>query len=115
LDANGLRDTENHLSEWAMSLLHDAENQQSMKHAVFCATAQIYFQDAPLDRSIYYRADPGALGFFEADGTCRKKTYVYKALGAMLDTRQRLSATGATRRALRSRRAARRTARRYRC
>ena len=95
LDAHGFVRAESHLNEWAMSLLFGPERQQTMEHAAFCGAAQIYLQDAPLDRSLYYRADPGALGFFDANGAYRKKAYVYKALGALLDTRQRLAATGA--------------------
>jgi hypothetical protein len=95
LDAKGFRDSESILSEWAMSLLHDAGNQQSMEHAAFCGAAEIYFEDGPVDRALYYRADPGALGFFDPDGTYRKKAYAFKALGAMQDTRERLAATGA--------------------
>jgi hypothetical protein len=95
LDAHSFRHAEAIVDEWAMSLLFGPQYQQSMEHAAFCGTAQIYFQDAPVDRSLYYRADPGALGFFDPNGTYRKKAYVYKALGDMLDTRQRLAATGA--------------------
>jgi hypothetical protein len=95
LDAHGFPHAQSIVSEWAMSLLFDAAHQQSIEHAAFLAVAQMYFQDAPLDRSLYYRADPGALGFFDADGTYRKKACAFKAVGAMLDTPQMLSATGA--------------------
>ncbi len=95
LDKNGFPHAESVLSEWSMSLLFAPEYQQTMEHAAFCAVAQIYFQDAPLDRSLYYRADPGGLGFVKPDGTYLAKGYIYKALGAMLDTSRRLSATGA--------------------
>jgi hypothetical protein len=95
LDAKGLRKTESHITEWAMSLAHDWESQQSMAHAAFCAVTETYLQDAPVDRSLYYRADPGALGFFDRDGRYRAKAYAYKALGAMMDTRQRLATSGA--------------------
>jgi hypothetical protein len=95
LDARGLRQTESHISEWSMSLAFDRESQQSMDHAAFCATTVSYLLDAPVDRSLYYRADPGALGFFGADGSYRAKAYAYKALAVMLDTPRRIAATGA--------------------
>ena len=94
LDKHGFNHAESHLDEWSQTLLFGPEYQQTMEHAAFCGTAQIYFQDGPIDRSYYYRADPGAAGFFDLNGAYRKKAYVYKALGAMLDTPQRLAATG---------------------
>lgn len=69
-------------------------NQASMENAAFSGAALINAQDSPLDRSLYYRGDAGSMGFFETNGNYRKRAYVFKALGAMLDTRQRLAATG---------------------
>ena len=94
LDANGFPKAENHVTEWNMSLTNDAAHQSSMEHAAFCGAALTYLEDAPLDRSLYYRADPNVIGFFETDGSYRKKAYTYKALGAMLDTRRRLASSG---------------------
>jgi hypothetical protein len=47
-----------------------------------------------VDRSFFYRGD-GASGFFERDGSPRKKFFVYKALARMLETPVRLDAQGA--------------------
>ena len=44
---------------------------------------------------MYYRGDGAWMGLFEPNGSYRKKAYAFKALGMMLDTPQRLAATGA--------------------
>ncbi len=96
LDARGFRHAENILDEWNYSLSPGDFNRQfdPAIAAAFLAAALIYLQDSPVDRSFYYRGDAVANGLFERDGSYRDRAYAYKALGAMLDTRERLAATG---------------------
>jgi hypothetical protein len=95
LDAKGFPKAEIHLTEWNRTLAMTPQAQASMETAAFSASAQIYLQDSPMDRSFYYRGDAGTMGFFEMNGSYRKKAYVYKALGSMLDTPRRVAASGA--------------------
>jgi xylan 1,4-beta-xylosidase len=97
LDAAGFSKAETHVTEWGLDPNPSAAGPQghaSMEHAAFMGAAQVYLQDSKLDRSVYYRGDPGAMGLFEMDGSYRKKAYVYKALGAMLETPRRLASSG---------------------
>jgi len=96
LDAEGFAKAEVHVTEWNYDLgRHGLHNQVSMAAAAFTGCALIYLQDAPVKRSHYYRGDAGhGMGLFERDGSYRKKAYAFKAMGRMLDTPQRLEATG---------------------
>ena len=97
LDKNGLRQTESHVNEWNINLTKGhtgPQHQASMQSAAFTACALMYLQDAPVDLSFYYTGNAGNMGSFEPDGAYRKKAYALKALGAMLDTRQRLKVRG---------------------
>lgn len=97
LDTNGLKRTESHANEWNINLNKTnsgSQHQASMESAAFTTAALIYMQDAPVDRSYYYKGNAGNMGTFELDGTYRKKAYALKATGAMRDTPQRLRAEG---------------------
>ena len=94
LDSYGLRRTESHTNEWNMSLGDKPQKQNSMASAAFTATALMYMQDAPVDLSCYYAGDAGGMGLFEPDGLLRKKAYTFKATSQMLQTPQRVEATG---------------------
>lgn len=94
LDSYGLRRTESHTNEWNMSLGDKPQKQNSMASAAFTASALIYMQDAPVDLSCYYAGDAGGMGLFEPDGSLRKKAYTFKATSQMLQTPQRVEATG---------------------
>lgn len=95
LDASGFLQAESHVTEWGLNAVpsNAPQGHSSMEQAAFMGAAQIYLQEASVDRSFYYRGD-GTMGFLEPDGTPRKKVYVYKTLAAMLDTPVRLEARG---------------------
>jgi hypothetical protein len=95
LNSYGLRRTESHADEWNMSLDERPQKQNSLESAAFTATALIYMQDAPVDLSHYYSGNAGDMGPFESDGSLRKKAFVFKATSQMLETPQRVEATGA--------------------
>jgi hypothetical protein len=98
LDAAGFRNAENIVDEWNMVLVQTRQPVyplSSMENAAFVAAAQTYMQDSPVDRAMFYRGDLGVTGLLERDGSYRKPAYAFKALGALLDTPQRLSLSGA--------------------
>lgn len=97
LDAHGLNKTESHVNEWNLNLTKNSagpQNQASLETAAFTASALMYLQDAPLDRSFFYTGNAGNMGCFETNGTPRKRAFALKATGAMLDTPQRLKVKG---------------------
>ena len=47
-----------------------------------------YLQDAPINLAILYRGDSVLNGMFKSSGEALKKFYVFKAMGAMLETPQ---------------------------
>jgi len=98
LDAGGFRSAENIVDEWNLSTVSMSKafaERASAENAAFLAAALSYMQDSPVDRALVYRGDAGKAGLFERDGSYRKTAYAFKALGAMLDTPQRLAVTGA--------------------
>lgn len=94
LDAKGLTRAESHLTEWGMGAVPNPQLQATAEVAAFVGAAQVYMQDAPLDRALYYRGDATSTGLLDAAGRYRQKAYAFRAMGAMLDTPQRLSAGG---------------------
>ena len=97
LNARGLKNVESHLAEWNISPDTSPATQaihQSMANAAFTASTLVYLQDAPIDQAILYRGDAVLNGMFDSKGEPFKKFYVYKAMAEMLQTPQRLSATG---------------------
>lgn len=98
LDNYGFRNAESHLGEWNLSsqtVSKGIPEQNSMADAAFTASVLMYLQDAPVDLSQYYSGRAGGLGLFDAKGGYGKKAYVFKATKSMLDTKQRVDATGA--------------------
>ncbi len=98
LDASGFRNAEDIVDEWNLSTVSMSKafvERSSMENAAFVATALAYLQDSPVDRALVYRGDAGAVGLFAGNGSYRKTAYAFRAMGAMLDTPQRISATGA--------------------
>jgi xylan 1,4-beta-xylosidase len=99
LDAHGFRGAENIVGEWNANADPNSQGQQpqaAMQYAAFAAAAQVYLQDSPVDRSLFYRGDAGGvLGLFEINGNYRKKAYAFQTLGALLDTPERLAVSGA--------------------
>ena len=94
LDQRGLRQTEVHVTEWSNTFGTSPLSKAWPIVAAFIASAQIYLQDSPMDRSLYYRGDASSLGLFEYNGNYRKTAYVFKALGALRDTAERLAVSG---------------------
>lgn len=98
LDAKGLRDAEIFLTEWNMGPGHAPVRrpvQPSAADIAFAGAVLTYLQDSAVGRAMYYRPDAGKESLFERDGGYRKKAYVFKAAAEMLDTPQKLAATGA--------------------
>ena len=95
LDGQGLRQTRIHVTEWNIGFESSPLRKAPAMLAAFCAATQIYLQDSPMDRSLFYRGDSSSAGLFDKNGAYRKPAYAYKALGAMLDTPQRLAVKGA--------------------
>jgi len=95
LDRNGFPRAETHVTEWNLSRSNPARaSQNSAETAAFVVSVLIALQDSALERSFFYRGDATGTGLFERDGRYRRKAYVFKAAGAMLDTPQRLAVTG---------------------
>ena len=95
LDARGLSKAESYVTEWGFGAVPNAQQQATMFMAAFVSSSLIYMQDAPIDRALYYRGDPGSMGLLETSGGYRRKGYTYKAVGMMLDTPLRLAVSGA--------------------
>jgi xylan 1,4-beta-xylosidase len=97
LDARGLTKVESHLAEWNISPDTTERTRaihESMTNAAFTAATLNYLQDAPIKLAILYRGDSVLNGMFKSSGEPLKKFYVFKAMGAMLETPQRLSVSG---------------------
>ena len=97
LDTHGFPKAESILSEWNLTPdFTDAEKArlQGVENAAFIGAALSYFQDAPIDRAMFYRGDAAWMGLFGLDGQYFKTAYAFKAMGKMLDTPQRLAASG---------------------
>ena len=96
LDRNGFKQAENHVTEWGLNRANpDRANPDSAIGAAFAGAVLINLQDSAVDLALCYRGDATGQGFFNRAGEYRRKAYVFKAVGAMLDTPQRLAATGA--------------------
>lgn len=98
LDAHGFPKAESILSEWNLS--YDFTDKmkaelQGEHNAAFIGAVLTYLQDAPVDRAIFYRGDATWMGLFDLQGKYFKTAYMFKALGQMLDTPQRLAVSGA--------------------
>lgn len=99
LDQFGFHQTELHLTEWNFALESpelDPAQLSPMYRAAFVADALIYMQDSPLDRAFFYRGDAGegSLYLFNADGTFKKVTRAFEAVGTLNETPVRLRASG---------------------
>ena len=98
LDAKGFRGSESILSEWGLSAdFTDTEKPvlQGVENSAFMGAVMIYLQDSTVDRAIFYRGDAAWVGLFGLHGEYFKPAYTFRALGAMRDTPERLSVTGA--------------------
>lgn len=94
LDREGFRRTRSFLDEWNYGLIgHDLEA-TVMQRAAFVASARIYMQDAPIDRSTLYW---GNNNFGSRGVRADKVGQVLIALGRMEDTPVRLLASGGDR------------------
>lgn len=97
LDAKGYPKAESILSEWNLSAdFTDVEKQilQGAENAAFIGAVMTYLQDSPIDRAEFYRGDATWMGLFSSESKYYKTAYTYKAMGAMLDTPQRLDLSG---------------------
>ena len=97
LDEYGFNKAESILSEWNMTVDVAGSGpgrQNTMKNAAFISAAMTYFQDGPIDRALFYRGDPTVMGLFEPGGQYRKKAYVFKFMGEMQNSPQRLAVSG---------------------
>ena len=98
LDAQGFRDAETYITEWNMGPGHNTmrrPNQPPAADAGFMGAVLTYLQESPVMRAMYYRADVGNESLFERNGSYRKKAYVFKTAGEMLDTPDKLETSGA--------------------
>jgi hypothetical protein len=98
LDSHGFPKAGSILSEWNLSAdFTDAEKPtlQGVDNAAYIGAALSYFQDAPIDHAQFYRGDAAWMGLFGLQGQYFKTAYVFRAMGKMLDTPQRLKVEGA--------------------
>ncbi len=97
LDNKGFTKVESILSEWNLSadFTKDEEPElSSMENAAFIGSTLMNLQDSSVDFAHFYRADPLWMGLFNIDGSYRKPAYTFRATGMMLDTPDRLDASG---------------------
>jgi hypothetical protein len=97
LDAHGFPKAESILSEWNLTPnFTDAgkDELRSAHDASFIGAVMSYFQDAPLDRAMFYRGDAAWMGLFDLQGRYYKTAYAFKAMGKMLDSPQRIAVEG---------------------
>lgn len=98
LDKHGFPRAESILSEWNLSYdytIQEAAELESAHNAAFVGAVLTYLQDAPIDHAHFYRGDAAWMGLFDLNGNYYKPAYVFKAMGEMLSTPVRLTATGA--------------------
>jgi xylan 1,4-beta-xylosidase len=98
LDADGFPKAESILSEWNLSsdfTEKEKSELQGAHNAAYIGAVLSYFQDAPLDHAHFYRGDAAWMGLFDRQGQYFKTAYVFKAMGKMLETPQRLAVAGA--------------------
>jgi hypothetical protein len=99
LDQFGFHQTRLHLTEWNFAIESPELNPAQlspMYQAAFVADALMYLQDSPLERAFFYRGDAGegSLDLFNADGTFKKVTRAFEAVGTLNQTPIRLHAGG---------------------
>jgi hypothetical protein len=97
LDHRGFTKVESILSEWNLSadFTKDEEPElSSMENAAFIGSVLMNLQDAQLDFAHLYRGDTLWMGLFNNDGSYRKPAYTFRATGMMLDTPDRVDASG---------------------
>ena len=97
IDKHGFPKAESILSEWNLSWDFTAPEEKELHgehNAAFIGAVLSYLQDAPLDAAMFYRGDAAWMGLFDLQGKYYKIAYTFKAMGAMLDTPQRLAVTG---------------------
>jgi hypothetical protein len=97
LDNWGFNKVRSILSEWNLSadFTKDEEPElASMENAAFIASAMMNLQDSEVDFAQLYRGDALWMGLFNTDGSYRKPAYAFRANGMMLDTPDRLQASG---------------------
>ncbi|MGA9508027.1 MAG: hypothetical protein WBV55_05205 [Candidatus Sulfotelmatobacter sp.] len=97
LDTHGFPHAESILSEWNLSAdFTEAEKAelQGAHNAAYIGAVLSYLQDTSIDHAHFYRGDAAWMGLFGLEGKYFKTAYAFKAMGKMLDTRQRLSVDG---------------------
>lgn len=94
LDRDGFRGTKSFLDEWNYGLIGHDLDATVMQRAAFVASAEIYMQDAPIDRSSLYF---GSNNFGSTGLQADRVGQVLIALGRMEDTPIRLAASGGDR------------------
>jgi xylan 1,4-beta-xylosidase len=98
LAAQGFSKTESILSEWNLSpdfTERERARLQGMENAAFIGAVLIYLQDSAVDRAYFYRGDAAWMGLFGLQGEYFKTANTFRATGAMLQTPERISLTGA--------------------
>jgi xylan 1,4-beta-xylosidase len=98
LATHGFPHAESILSEWNISYdytIQEAAELQGAHNAAFVGAVLAYLQDAPIDHAHFYRGDAVWMGLFDLNGYYYKPAYVFKAMGQMLNTPERLAVMGA--------------------
>ena len=97
LDTHGFPKAESILSEWNLTPdFTEAEKArlQGVENAAFIGAVLSYFQDAPIDHAQFYRGDAAWMGLFDLQGQSFKTANMFRAMGMMLDSPQRLAVEG---------------------
>ncbi len=97
LDSEGFAGAKSILSEWNLSADFTAKEEPelgSMENASYVAAVLVYLQDSEVDLAHFYRGDALWMGLFNDNGSYRKPAYAFRAVGSLLNTPQRLLATG---------------------
>jgi hypothetical protein len=98
LDTHGFPHAESILSEWNLSAdFTETEKAelQGAHNAAYIGAVLSYFEDTSIDHAHFYRGDSAWMGLFGLDSKPFKTAYVFKAMGKMQDTPQRLALEGA--------------------
>jgi xylan 1,4-beta-xylosidase len=98
LDTHGFPHAESILSEWNISADFTPAEESTLRgpeDAAYIGAELSYMQDAPVDHALFYRGDAAWMGLFDVKGQYFKSAYVFKAMGKMLETPQRLLVQGA--------------------
>lgn len=93
LDTYGFTDAENLLTEWNISVQPDYEYLLDAAGAAWTASALIYLQDSTVTIANRYRGN-GGLGMLSPEGFYYKPAYSFLAFRRLLETPQRLTASG---------------------